>query len=235
VSTLFVTGSGTDVGKTFVTTLLIGALREAGMRVRALKPIATGFAGAAPDATDTGRLLAALGLAPTPDNVDAVTPWRYTEPLSPDMAAAREGRSVPFAEVAAFCGRAADADVTLIEGIGGVMVPLDPERTVLDLVAALGVPALLVVGSYLGTLSHTLTAAAALRARAVPLAAVIVSESERQPVPLEETAATLARFVTPAPVLLVPRNGGPDPRRVQRDLLRALAPLLPTKKPAGER
>ena len=69
--------------------------------------------------------------------------------------------------------------MTLIEGIGGVMAPLDARHTVLDWIAALGAPALLVVGSYLGTLSHSLTAAAALRQRGVALLGVVVSESRR--------------------------------------------------------
>jgi dethiobiotin synthetase len=85
------------------------------------------------------------------------------------------------------------------------MVPLDAEHTVLDWIAALGAPALLVVGSYLGTLSHSLTAAGALRARGVTIAGIVVSESEVEPVPAAETAATLARFVAPVPLLVLPR------------------------------
>ena len=126
--------------------------------------------------------------------------------LSPDMAAAREHRSIPFAALVDFCRAPSSADVTLIEGIGGVMVPLDAEHTVLDWIAALGAPALLVVGSYLGTLSHSLTAAAALRSRGVVLAAVIVSESAEQPVAVEETAASLRRFLQPTTICIVARN-----------------------------
>jgi dethiobiotin synthetase len=122
------------------------------------------------------------------------------------MAAAREGRAIGWPALVDFCRAPNDADVTLIEGIGGVMVPLDDEHTVLDWIAALGVPALLVVGSYLGTLSHSLTAAAALRSRAVPLAGVVVSESVQQPAPLAETAAVLARFLAPVPVRALPRG-----------------------------
>jgi dethiobiotin synthetase len=96
--------------------------------------------------------------------------------------------------------------VTLIEGIGGVMVPLDAEHTVLDWIAALAAPALLVVGSYLGTLSQSLTAAAALRQRGITIAGVVVSESAEQPGPAAETAATLARFLGPIPLCLLPRG-----------------------------
>ena len=205
MTTLFVTSSGTDIGKTFVTVQLIGELRAAGYRTRALKPIATGFDTAAVAQTDTGRLLHALNLPATATNVDSISPWRFAAPLSPDMAAEREHRAIPFGELVDFCRTATTADVTLIEGIGGVMVPLDREHTVVDWIAALRAPALLVVGSYLGTLSHTLTAIAALRERGCTLAAVIVDESTEQPVPLTETAATIRRFTPGVPILTIPR------------------------------
>jgi dethiobiotin synthetase len=206
MTTIFVTSSGTGIGKTFVTLQLIAELKAAGRRVRALKPVASGFDAARPGDGDTGALLHALELEPTAANLDAVSPWRFTAPLSPDMAAARERRSVPFDALVAHCRAAAQRGVvTLIEGIGGVMVPLDAEHTVLDWITALKKPTLLVVGSYLGTLSHTLTAAAALRERGVAVAGLVVSESEVEPVPAAETAATLARFVAPVAVRVLPR------------------------------
>ena len=211
MTTVFVTSSGTNIGKTFVMLRLIDELENAGRRVRALKPIASGFDAAHPDGSDTALLLRAQRLGLTAASLDAVSPWRFAAPLSPDMAAAREGRSIPFEALIGAC-RAADAagQVTLIEGIGGVMVPLDAEHTVLDWIAALAAPALLVVGSYLGTLSHSLTAVAALRQRGVTLAGIVVSESEQQPVPAAETVATLARFASGVPIRLLARST-PEP------------------------
>jgi dethiobiotin synthetase len=211
MTTLFVTSSGTDVGKTFVMTMLLRELRAAGHATRALKPVATGLGGVPLPETDSGRLLLAQEIPATPENVTAITPWRFDPPLSPDMAAARERRAIPVAELIAFCRAQTESRVTLIEGIGGVMVPLDDSHTVRDWIAALGVPALLVVGSYLGSLSHSLTAATALRERGVPLAAVIVSESVEQPVALDETVTTLARFLRPTPVRGLPRMTGSQP------------------------
>lgn len=206
MTAVFVTSSGTGIGKTFVTARLVAELKAGGRRVQALKPVASGFDAARPDDSDSARLIEAQGLELSATNLDAVSPWRFAAPLSPDMAAAREGRTVPFDALVAFCRAGAErADVTLIEGVGGVMVPLDFEHTVLDWIAALGAPALLVVGSYLGTLSHSLTAAAALRERGVALLGVIVSESTEQPVPADETAATLARFLAPTRVVVLPR------------------------------
>jgi dethiobiotin synthetase len=220
MTAVFVTATGTDVGKTFVTAKLVAELRAARRSVLALKPVASGFDSKNVAATDTGVLLEALGLAATPANLDSVSPWRFAAPLSPDMAAARERRGIPFDELLEFCRTPRPSDVTLIEGIGGVMVPLDDTHTVLDWIVELGAPVLLVAGSYLGTLSHTLTAIAALRERDVEPAAIIVSESEEQPVPLEETAQTIRRFVVPVAVAALHRPPGAT------KVLPLLAPLF---------
>jgi dethiobiotin synthetase len=203
---VFVTASGTDVGKTFVMCRLIAEFRAEGRRVRALKPVATGFDPANPEVSDTGRLIQAQHLPLTAEVVDATTRWRFAAPLSPDAAARREHRGIPFEELVAFCAAPADADTTLIEGVGGVMVPIDAEHTVLDWIEALAAKVLLVAGSYLGTLSHTLTAIEALRSRGIAPAAVIVSESPQQPMPLVETVETMQRFVPRVPVVCLSRG-----------------------------
>jgi len=195
-----------------------------GRDVRVLKPVISGFTPEDFDESDSVRLLRALGQDATADAVAAISPWRFQAPLSPDMAAAREGRTVPFDDLVRFCRERVaghDGD-TLIEGVGGVMVPLDETRTVLDWVAALELPALLVVGSYLGTLSHTLTALQALRVRGCAVAGVVVSESEDQPVPLSETIATLRRFEPGIPIGSLPRV--PAESADGRGLLELLVP-----------
>lgn len=206
---VFVTASGTDIGKTYVAEALLGQWRASGRTVAVLKPILSGFDPAEAAGSDTGRLLTASGVEITPENIDLVSPWRYAAPLSPDMAAAREGRNVPVDDVIAYCAAAiAEADEAgmslLIEGIGGVMVPLDGTRTVADLIAALGIPAILVGGSYLGSLSHTMTAYEVLRSRNIAVDCIIISETPDSDVPLAETRDVLARFVQPALVEVMP-------------------------------
>ena len=222
MTTLFVTSSGTGIGKTFVCCRLLAALPRK-LRVRAIKPVVTGFPpqleaasdtgsaaaardGAALAESDTGRILRARDLPLNHETIAATSPWRFPEPLSPDMAAARAGRTIDFDELVSFSRPPAGIGLNLIEGIGGVMAPLDDSHTVLDWIAALGTQALLVVGSYLGTLSHSLTAHAALAARGVPITAIVVSQSADEPVPTAETAASLGRFVGATPVLVLPRD-----------------------------
>jgi len=203
VTAIFVTGSGTDVGKTFLSAALIRHWRAAGHTVAAFKPVVSDFDPATPETSDPGVLLAALG---RPTEIEIISPWRFAAPLSPDMAAAREGRVIDFEAIVAFSRRAvASADRVLIEGVGGVMVPLDERHTVLDWMSALRLPLLLVAGSYLGTISHTLTALRVLVQRNLAIAAIAVSESVAPGAPLDETVATIARFADLIEVVGVPR------------------------------
>jgi dethiobiotin synthetase len=203
----FVTSTGTDIGKTFVTAGLIRYLREAGQAVHALKPVVSGYDPSVAETSDPAVLLAALGRQVSADEVERIAPWRFRAPLSPDLAAAREGRGIDFAQLLAFSRQSIDnaTGMLFIEGVGGIMVPLDANRTVLDWMAALQVPLLLVVGGYLGTISHTLTALDVLAQRRLKIAAIVVSESERNPVELDDTVASIARFARGAGVVGLPR------------------------------
>jgi dethiobiotin synthetase len=224
MTAFFVTGTGTEIGKTFVAAGLIRRLRAQGSPVDACKPVATGFDPAAAEASDPGVLLAALGRPVTPAEIDRMTPWRYAAPLSPDMAAAREDRPLSFDELVDFCRRAiaAHRGTLLIEGIGGVMVPLDQRHTVLDWIAALGIPVLLVAGSYLGSLSHTLTCLDVLKRRALAIKALVVNETPGSTVPLADTVATLSRFAAPIAVVPLPRL----PSEAKHPAFGAIASLL---------
>jgi dethiobiotin synthetase len=207
MTAVFVSATGTDVGKTFVTAGLIRHFRKDGRVVDAIKPVVSGFDPAALAQSDPGALLAALGRPLTIEEAQRISPWRFAAPLSPDMAARREGRTMDFAAVTDFC-RSAMAERRghlLIEGIGGIMVPLDESHTVLDLITQLRLPLLLVAGTYVGTISHTLTALHVLARRNLDVAAVIVSESVASAASLKDTVATIARFSDSIDVVGIPR------------------------------
>ena len=210
MSAYFVTSTGTDIGKTFVTAGLIRYLREAGQAVQALKPVVSGYDSSVVETSDPAVLLKALGKPVSADQIAAMAPWRFRAPLSPDLAAAREGRPIDFDALTAFSRAAIDANTGMlfIEGVGGIMVPIDGKRTVLDWMAALDIPLLLVVGGYLGTISHTLTAVDVLAQRKLTVAAIVVCESERSAVELDETVASIARFADGVPVIGLPRLPG---------------------------
>jgi dethiobiotin synthetase len=205
---LFITATGTEIGKTHVACNLIRHLRARGQAVDALKPVVTGFEPAEIEASDPGRLLAALGRPVTAEEIARISPWRFAAPLAPDLAARREGRSVDFDELVRF-SRAALRDcrgTLLIEGIGGIMVPLDGQHTVLDWMVALRLPLVVVTGSYLGSISHTLTCLDVLRRRQMPLAALVVNETPGATVTMADTIDCLLRYAGEIPVLTLRRQ-----------------------------
>jgi dethiobiotin synthetase len=202
---LFVTGTGTDIGKTYVSCALIRVLKARGAVVDAFKPVVSGFDPKDAAASDPARLAAALG---APGEVFRIAPRRYRAPLSPNIAARLEGDVLSMDDmVIDAVARAAEIrdGLLVVEGAGGVMSPLTDSETNLDMIAALGAPVLLVAGSYLGTISHVLTALAALRAAKVPVAAVVMSESLDAP-DLIQTAEALKPFLDGAALFLAPRG-----------------------------
>jgi dethiobiotin synthetase len=208
----FITATGTDIGKTYLGCGLIRAWRARGLKVGAFKPVLSGFDPAKAAESDAGQLLDALGEGVSPQSLDAIAPWRYAAALSPDAAAAKEGKRVDYDAVLAASRRFLDRahDVALIEGAGGVMAPLSDDRTMLDWIVDLQLPGILVAGSYLGTLSHSLTALEVLKARGVPVALVVMNETTGSTVPLAENAAALARRWPAAPVYTVPWRASPQ-------------------------
>jgi dethiobiotin synthetase len=207
MSAYFVTSTGTDIGKSFVTAGLIRYLRRENRRVHALKPVVSGYDPSVVETSDPAVLLRALGRPVTAEEIASIAPFRFRAPLAPDLAAAREGRVLDFQNLVAFTREAVNvADgILFVEGVGGIMVPLDAQHTVLDWMTALRIPVLLIVGGYLGTISHTLTTLDVLARRGHTLKAIVVSEGERDTVPLEDTVASIARFAGRTSVIALPR------------------------------
>ncbi len=172
-----------------------------------LKPVITGY-NAEDEDNDTSLILKSCGLMPTASMMETISPWRYTAALSPNMAARKESERVELDKLVAYCRdhTGLESDVVLVEGVGGVMVPLNDKHTTLDWMAALNWPAILVSGSYLGSLNHTLTAYEVLKLRNIPIKAIIVNESEHSTVSLLDTVATLEKFIAPdVPVVKILR------------------------------
>ncbi|WP_312165892.1 dethiobiotin synthase [Phenylobacterium sp.] len=207
---LFVTGAHTDVGKTYVACAMLRAARAKGLSADALKPVVSGIDLADWAGSDPGLLLEALGRPLDLEALDRIAPLRFAAPLSPPMAARLEGVDLRLAQLTRFCqaGLAASAaDLTLVEGAGGVMSPMAEDGTGLDLMLALGLPGVLVGGSYLGAISHTLTAVETLRARGLAIEAVVVSQSADPQAPdFAQTVESVAAFAGGVKVIAAARG-----------------------------
>ena len=166
MSGLFVTGTDTGVGKTMVACGLAAALQQKGHRVGVLKPAETGC-----EPGGDGRLRAADAealsfFAGSSDDPAVICPQRFADPLAPEMAAERAGTRVDVDAIhTAFAQVSARAEVTIVEGAGGLLVPLTADVTMADLAQALGLPVLLVIGSKLGAINHALLTAECVRRR----------------------------------------------------------------------
>lgn len=212
---IFVTGTDTGVGKTVVAAGLTGWLRDAGVDARAIKPAQTG----APEDDDAAIVAAAC------DDPEASTCLRRLGPaLAPRVAAQLAGETLDYEELLAGCrGAIDDVEFAVVEGIGGLRVPLTDDTEVLDLAADLGFPAVVVARSGLGTLNHTALTVDALESRGVPVRLVVLNEYEDADVAertnpdelrrmLDVPVATLPSFDAAAPARIVPavRSALPD-------------------------
>lgn len=171
----FITGTDTEIGKTFVTAALTRALSAKGLRVAAIKSLAAGqeFVDGRWVNEDVATLLAAQNLGLTDTEVG---PLQLREPCAPHIAARLEGRTIDRdALLAAIRSTASKADIALVEGVGGFRVPLTDTWDTADLAVDLGLPVILVVGLRLGCINHALLTAEAIRARGLTLAAWVAN------------------------------------------------------------
>jgi dethiobiotin synthetase len=201
----FVTGTDTGVGKTVLAAAMLAALRADGVHVVAFKPVVTGLDEPEPGRPADHELLgAAAGMAP-----ERVAPQTFGPAVSPHLAAELVGTTVDPADVIATARAAGDsADALVVEGVGGLLVPLTTAFTVRDLAVALGLPIVIAARPGLGTISHTLLTVEAARAAALDVRAVVLTPWPDEPTAMERSnrgtiaamaqveVATLARVDT---------------------------------------
>jgi len=173
---LFVTGTDTGVGKTFVTTGLARLLSDRGFHVGVMKPVETGCHRCGDDLVpaDAVQLATAVG---GHQKLSSVCLYRFEAPLAPDTAARQEGRSIdPAVILNSFRKIAASHDIVLVEGAGGLLVPIWERYTMADLASDIGFPLLVVAASRLGAVSHTLLTLEYARFRGLPVVAYVLNQ-----------------------------------------------------------
>lgn len=224
---LAVLGTGTGVGKTVVTAGLVGRLRAEVRDARAVKPVQTGH----PPDDDAGFVRAAC------DAPEAATCLRtFEEPLAPTVAAERAGESIDYGRLRADCREALSvAEIGVLEGVGGVRVPLATREDgsvaeVIDLVADLGLPAVVVARSGLGTLNHTSLTVEALERRDVSVRGIVLNEYEGATVAERTNPAELERM-TGVSVATLPPLDLSDPRGAVRGVREASLPRFAPSTP----
>jgi dethiobiotin synthetase len=184
---VFVTATDTGVGKTTVSCALLSAWSRRGRRVAAMKPCETG------GGDDAEKLIVACG---RPLDPSLVRPYAFPLPASPEAAAQAAG--APYVDIGnirrAYAHLADEAELVLVEGAGGLLVPIEPRYTMADLAAALALPLLIVARPSLGTINHTLLTVEAARARGLSVLGVVFSRADERVGPEEPwTASQIGR------------------------------------------
>jgi dethiobiotin synthetase len=197
----FITGTDTGVGKTLLTALLLTHLRHQGRRALAMKPFCSG------GLTDVHLL---RGAQQNEISLSEINPYYFEQPVAPLVAARRAGATVALPEVVdRIESLASQCEVLLVEGVGGLFVPLGDHYTVADLIASIRCQVLLVARNRIGTINHTLLSLAALRERTIPRSRVVLMDSRRGDISGRSNARMIREFAQ-EPVFRVPFLG-PNP------------------------
>lgn len=196
----FITGTDTGAGKTALTSTLLAAARAAGIDAVPMKPVQTGVRRNGGLAGDIRVAIRAAAWRPAPDETHLLCPYRFVPACSPHLAAARAGETLCLDRIVrAMRTLLQSHDSVLVEGAGGVSVPIGGRRTMLDLMAAMGLPVLVAARPGLGTLNHTMLTCAALRKQGLDVAGVVMVQSGpgRWMPLMRDNLATLRRFGIP--------------------------------------
>jgi dethiobiotin synthetase len=197
----FVTGTDTGVGKTVVCGALIRAHQTRGLSVGVMKPVESGCdeRDGRPVPADAGFLRSVSGSSVAPE---LVCPYPLREPLAPALAAEHDGIAIDLAAIQRCYQQIAQQhDVVVVEGVGGILAPLDSEHTMLDLVSSLELPVLIVAANTLGVINHTALTVHAIRHRGVPLVGVILNTLRPEQDAAKRTNAAALRRWAGAPLL----------------------------------
>ena len=201
---LFVTGTGTEVGKSVLAAAVCAALSARGERVAAFKPVVTGVddpPGEFP--RDHELLAAAAGGAQAPDQV---APYRFGPPVSPHYAAELAGEPIEPARLVAFARSLGEsADVLVAEGVGGLLVPITTGYLVRDLARDLALPLVVAARTGLGTINHTLLTVEAARAVSLDVRGVVMTPWPDEPSPIERSNRATVERLAGVPVSGLPR------------------------------
>ncbi|OPG93841.1 dethiobiotin synthase [Chryseobacterium mucoviscidosis] len=189
---LFVTGTDTDVGKTIVTGALTAALRAEDLNVGVWKPVQSGALIGSGE-TDAERLLQYSGIHERAEDVASFT---FQAPLTPMLAAKQEGVTITLQEIIT-AGQPLihRYESVLIEGAGGVAVPMTEDSLVVDLISELRIPALIVARSGLGTINHTILTVSYLQQHGVPIIGFILNDGDSNEMYNDSSAATNAELI----------------------------------------
>ena len=227
-SGVFIAGTDTGIGKTLVSSTLLHALRAAGVRAAGMKPVASGCA-QTPHGLRNEDALALIAASDPPPDYALCNPIALREPIAPHLAAAHAGVDIRLGPIReAFDALSTSTQCLVVEGVGGWAVPLSPTLMLADLVRALRLPVILVVGLRLGCLNHAQLSARAIAADGCKLIGWIGNRVDPEMACVEENLATLHALLCAPCLGVLPYASAPDALTLAAHLQGAVAAITRT-------
>ena len=190
---IFITSTGTNIGKTYCTVEILKEMLHRKVLFNAYKPILSGFDIYNIKDSDSYKILKTNNKEPEIKDIKEISPWLFEKPIAPSIAAKKENKSLKYNDVLEWCLKKSDNNIiNIFEGAGGLLVPIEKIKTLLDLMKDLNSKVVLVVGNYLGSVSHTLSAIQNLQHANLQIINIIINENvNNDGIDIKDTASLL--------------------------------------------
>ena len=189
---VFITSTGTNIGKTYCTVQILKEMLYRKVLFNAYKPILSGFDASNIEDSDSYKILKVNNKVPKIEDIKEISPWLFKTPIAPSIAAIKENKSLKYNEVLKWCLKKSDNNlINIFEGAGGIMVPIEKKKTILDLMKELNSKIVLVVGNYLGSVSHTLSAIQNLQQANLKIINIIINKNINNNIDMDDTEKLL--------------------------------------------
>lgn len=224
-NTFFIGSTGTEIGKTYTSVLIIKELVKKKLNVLPLKPILSGFDIHNIHKCDTAKLLKANNMEVNLESIKFHTPWLYKRAIAPILAAKYEKKNISFSNIIDWIismnnsHKRNKIDFTLIEGAGGLMVPIENKYTFIDLVKALNIPVILVIGNYIGTISHSLSIIKNLENMGIKIICIVLNQTIKNNVSIRDTEYSIKNSLINKINIRTLYNHNNDIKRVTQDII----------------
>ena len=190
---IFITSTGTNIGKTYCTVEILKKMLHKKVLFNAYKPILSGFDFNNIKKSDSYKILKVNNKMPKIEDIKQISPWLFEKPLAPSIAAIKENKSLKYNEVLKWCLKKSNNNlINIYEGAGGLLVPIERTKTILNLMKDLNCKVVLIVGNYLGSISHTLSAVHNLQHANLKIINIIINENiNNNEIDIEDTERLL--------------------------------------------
>ncbi|MBJ57910.1 MAG: dethiobiotin synthase [Rickettsiales bacterium] len=186
----FVTSTGTDLGKTYISKNLIRIFKKKKISINPYKPIVSGVNKKNLFQSDGALLLKELNLNISVKDIKQISPWIFKQPLAPTLAAKKEKKKIKYSTIIKWFKnelKLLKNDFALIEGVGGLMVPIGEKKTFIDFICKFNIPIILVIGNYLGTISHTLSLIKTIELANLHIINIVLNEGNEKKIKINDT------------------------------------------------